>query len=244
MTNKLCISIVSHGHGIMVQKLIAQLLKFDLISEIILTLNIPEDFPVILDRRFKIIKNFEPSGFGQNHNNAFLTTRCDYFCVLNPDIVFINNPFPVLISSLNEESVGLVAPVVLINSGSIQDNTRRFLTPWRLIKRVAGVDTNSYLFEQNESNFMPDWVAGMFMLFKSEVFAKLGGFDVRYFMYCEDADICTRLWKSNYLVVACLSTSVEHSAQRASYKSLKHFSWHACSMLRYFLSHSFSLPRK
>lgn len=243
MTAKLCVSLVSHGHGSMVQKLVNQLLSFDSISEIILTLNVPEEFTLINDKNLRIIKNFQPKGFGQNHNDAFSITDCDFFCVLNPDIEFINDPFPDLISSLNEGVVGVVAPVVISSRGALEDNMRRFLTPWSLIKRFVGVDLGSYLFKQGEPNFYPDWVAGMFMLFKSKAYAKVAGFDVRYFMYCEDADICTRLWKNGFKVEACLSATVIHNAQRASRKSFRHLSWHVSSLARYFLSHSYSRPR-
>ena len=244
MTNKLCISLVSHGHGVMVQELVAQLLKFDLISQIILTINIPEEFPVVSDARLKIIRNSAPKGFGRNHNDAFAMSDCEYFCVLNPDIVFVDNPFPTLLSEFNEQSVGLVAPIVLSNNGSIEDSMRRFLTPWSMFKRVMNKDSGAYVFQQGDSNLWPDWVAGMFMLFSSEAYSRVGGFDEKYFMYCEDADICTRLWKSGYKIIGCLSARVIHNAQRASHRSFKHLSWHIRSMARYFLSHSFSLPSK
>lgn len=244
MTKKLCISLVSHGHGAMVQDLVEQLLKFELVSEIILMINIPEDFPVILDKRLKLIRNPEPKGFGRNHNDAFAMTDSEYFCVLNPDIVFVDDPFPVLLSRFNEKSVGLVAPIVLSSTGSIEDSMRRFLTPWSMIKRVIGKESGAYVFEQEGIDFYPDWVAGMFMLFSAQAYKKVGGFDEQYFMYCEDADICTRLWKCGYKVIGCLSAKVIHNAQRASHRSFRHLSWHIRSMVRYFMSHSFSLPRK
>jgi GT2 family glycosyltransferase len=38
-----------------------------------------------------------------------------------------------------------------------------------------------------------DWLAGMCLVVSSEAFRALGGFDERYFMYCEDADLCLRI---------------------------------------------------
>ncbi len=244
MTKKICVSLVSHGHGLMVQELVAKLLKLDLISELIVTLNIPEDFPNVADERFKLVRNKVSKGFGRNHNDAFAMCDSDYFCVLNPDITLIDNPFPGLLCSFNEKSVGLVAPIVLSSNGAVEDSMRKFLTPWSLAKRLIAHDSDVYNLQQNGGDFQPDWVAGMFMLFKSEAYANVGGFDSRYHMYCEDADICTRLWKSGRSIVGRTSVGVIHNAQRASHKNFKHLCWHIHSLVRYFFCHSLSLPRK
>lgn len=238
------VSIVSHGHGTMVVELVKHLLNLESLSKLILTLNIPEDFPEISDTRLRILRNPYPKGFGENHNAAFKLSQSDFFCVLNPDIVFKVDPFPALLKVLQDASVGLVAPLVLSADGQPEDSMRRFMTPVSMMKRLSTLSPGAYAVRAGGADLLPDWVAGMFMLFRSEAYSKVRGFDERYFMYCEDADICTRLWKAGDKVVGCLSASVVHNAQRASRGSLKHFSWHLRSMMRYFLRHSFSLPQK
>ncbi|MSQ04856.1 MAG: glycosyltransferase family 2 protein [Nitrosomonadaceae bacterium] len=244
LTMSLCVSLVSHGHGAMVVGLVKYLLTLKNLSELVLTLNILEDFPELSDQRLRILRNEYPRGFGENHNAAFRLSRSDGFCVLNPDIVFDADPFPTLFNVLHDSAVGLVAPLVLSADGEPEDSMRCFITPTSMAKRISGLDSGTYPVSVGGDDFFPDWVAGMFMLFRSEAYAKVGGFDERYFMYCEDADICTRIWKSGYKVVGHLSTSVIHNAQHASHRSWTHLSWHVQSMLRYFLSHSFSLPNK
>lgn len=237
-------SVVSHGHGGMVWRLVDQLVACQEVSQIIVTLNIPETVPEILDRKVLLVRNLEPKGFGGNHNAAFALAKGEFYCVINPDIELTQNPFGELLSALIDCRVGLVAPLVVGATGLAEDSMRRFLTPWSMLKRVLGFNSGAYSLRQGGSDIAPDWVAGMFMLFRLEAYAKVGGFDERYFMYCEDADICTRVWKAGYRVVGCLSASVIHNAQRASHRSFKHLSWHLRSMARYFLSHSFSLPLK
>ena len=240
----LVVSIVSHGHGHMVWQLVEQVLHCPELQKIVLTINIPEDVPNFSDPRVDLVLNPEPKGFGANHNAAFKRNSSAFFCVLNPDIILDENPFAFLIKNLGDRRVGLVAPLVVGACGLPEDSMRRFLTPWAMVNRVLGFDSGAYSVRDGGSNFAPDWVAGMFMLFRSQAYAKVGGFDERYFMYCEDADICTRLWKAGYKVVGCLSANVIHNAQRASHRSFKHLSWHMRSMARYFWSHSFSLPKK
>lgn len=238
------VSLVSHGHGEMVWRLVEQLVAFPEVGQVIVTLNIPEACPEGLNKKVTLLKNDSPKGFGQNHNAAFSLVRSQFYCVINPDIELSQSPFDKLISILNHQRVGLVAPLVFNDSGVPEDSMRRFLTPSSILKRILGWNTGEYFLNFGDSDIFPDWVAGMFMLFQSKVYEKIKGFDERYFMYCEDADICTRLWKAGYTVVGCLSTVVVHNAQRASHHSLKHLNWHFQSMFRYFAQHLFSLPKR
>lgn len=240
----LSVSIVSHGHGQMVCHLVSSLLLFAEVGQIIVTLNIPEDFPSFSSDRVILKRNIQPKGFGANHNAAFNLSKSDAFCVLNPDIVFEANPFPVLLNVLNDFSVGVVAPLVLSADRYPEDSMRCFITPISMAKRITRLHSGAYPVKNGENDVFPDWVAGMFMLFQANAYAEVGGFDERYFMYCEDADICTRIWHAGYKVVGRLSASVIHNAQRASHRSFTHLSWHLRSVARYFVSHSFTLPNK
>jgi len=237
----ICVSLVSHGHGSMVTNLAKQLLTCSNVSSLIITLNIPEAFPEISDVRLQLIENVDPKGFGENHNAAFKFCKQDYFCVINPDIVLVDDPFLKMLEVFGgAENVGLVAPLVLNSAGMAEDSMRFALTPWSLLKRLSGLDSGAYAVAVGGKRFSPDWVAGMLMLFKSSIFSKLDGFDERYFMYCEDVDICTRLVNTKYKIVACLDASVIHNAQRESHHSFSHLRWHLKSMCRYFLTHSFN----
>lgn len=238
------VSIVSHGHGEMVRRLVEQVLMCPEVRQLIVTFNIPEPSFEFQDVRLTQVKNSSPKGFGANHNAAFNLASSEFYCVMNPDIELTCNPFAPLLGSLFDRHVGLASPSVVGANGLPEDNMRSFLTPWSMVKRLLGLDFGPNPLQRDDSDLTPDWVAGMFMLFRSEAYAKVGGFDERYFMYCEDADICTRLWKIGYRVVGCLSVSVIHNAQRASHRSFKHLSWHVRSMARYFLTHSLLLPDK
>lgn len=238
------VSIVSHEHGDMVWDLVRQVLDCSEVSQLIVTLNLPEEIPVFSERRLLIVRNDAPKGFGENHNAAFKLADGDFFCVLNPDIVFTGNPFFELMSAMQAMNVGVSAPLILGPAGQLEDSMRVFLTPLSLLKRIFGLSCGACSIPPSCSSFNPDWVAGMFMFFRSTAYAAVNGFDERYFMYCEDADICTRLWHHGYAVVGSARVSAIHNARRASHRSWKHLKWHIRSMLLYLVSHSFSLPRK
>lgn len=236
--SQVCISIVSHGHGPMVGLLVERLLNFAEVGQIIVTLNIFESINIPDDSRVLLIKNQTPKGFGDNHNTAFSKCHMNYFCPLNPDIEFIENPFPILLPILTNNDVALVAPRIIAPNGTTEDSWRYFPTLRSLLKKLFFNDQGRIPeYSSAEKNHI-EWVAGMFMLFQANIFNLLGGFDCRFFLYYEDVDICARIWKSNKKILVCSTVSVIHDARRDSRKKLKHLYWHFCSLTRYLIKYN------
>jgi GT2 family glycosyltransferase len=194
------------------------------------------------DDRICIIENIIPQGFGANHNQAFNFCTADLFCIINPDISFQENPFPRLIMSTAVSRAGLVAPVVKNLDGIIEDSVRKFPSPFSIFRRRFFGYQDNYVFLEGAPDFCPDWVGGMFMLFHASAYDEIKGFDERYFLYVEDVDICTRLWKAGYRVVLCPSVAIFHDARRESHKSWQHLRWHFYSLSRYFFKHFWRHP--
>lgn len=240
------VSIVSHGQGVLVAKLLVDIARCPHVSEIILTQNIPEPeivCPSSLQSRVRFIHNSQPLGFAANHNQAFQVSRNSFFAVLNPDIRFEGNPFFRLLGTMTESDAALIAPVIRNSNGEIEDSIRHFPTLSGLVGKAIGLSTGQIYFDDSSSPFCPEWVGGMFMLFRSEAYAALGGFDDRFFLYYEDVDICVRAWRAGMRIVVCPAVSVVHDAQRDSHRKLRHLAWHLMSMARYFMKHSGRLPQ-
>lgn len=241
MEGLISISVVSHGQFGLVKNLLDDLEKYcsKLNFELILTLNLPEQ--VMLDNyRFPVhvLSNQHVKGFGENHNAAFAVAKGDCFCVVNPDVRLSNNVFDALLPFHIRNDAGLTAPVVLSSSGELEDSARRFPSPLSIALKVLGFSRG---VERSSAELInkPDWVAGMFMLFKSTEYKALAGFDERYFLYYEDVDICARLTLKGRSVLVCPTANVIHDAQRSSHKSFKYFRWHLSSMLRFFFSFNY-----
>jgi N-acetylglucosaminyl-diphospho-decaprenol L-rhamnosyltransferase len=235
----LAISIVSHGQGVLVKLLLDDLAKlgfggFDSVS-IIVTLNIPEDESFLANHSDKVtvVRNLRKLGFGANHNQAFACSDTDYFVVLNPD-VRISDSFSAQIKAAAETEWGCMAPIVLSPEGNVEDSARRYPTVNRIFRRVfLNKRDPDYRVKGLTELVQVDWVAGMFLVFRAEVFRALGGFDHRYFMYLEDADICRRANEYGAPVVVNPHISVMHDARRKSLKSYTHFKWHLRSYFRF-----------
>lgn len=239
-STEISISVVSHKQAGLIAELLRDIDQYchQLALEVILTLNVEEVIPFDVGGYgypVKCIRNTSPLGFSANHNQAFLQASGRYFCVINPDIRLDGNPFNSLIAGLEYPAAGLVAPLVLSEDGKIEDSARRFPTPLKIIcKALGGCHGGDYTI--GDKLIFPDWAGGMFMLFKRDTFAMLGGFDQRYFLYYEDVDLCARLRLLGYEVVLCPDAQVIHHAHRSSHRSIKYFKWHLSSMLRFFFS--------
>jgi N-acetylglucosaminyl-diphospho-decaprenol L-rhamnosyltransferase len=62
-----------------------------------------------------------------------------------------------------------------------------------------------------------DWVDGGTMLIRSEALAKVGGFDERFWGYCEDAELCLRVQRAGFaigVVVDALADQAPGGAKR------------------------------
>jgi len=171
----------------------------------------------------------------RNHNAAFARCRTELFCVANPEIRLPADPFVPLSATLGARRAGAVAPLVLNEQGSVEDSARRYPTLASLVRKAftkgAGPD---YAIDQGAMEV--DWAAGMFVLFASQAYRAVAGFDERYFLYYEDVDICRRLRSRGYNIVYEPAVPVIHDARRASRRNPRLMRIHAASALRYLLS--------
>lgn len=227
----------------MVERLIKSLLACGEVAQIIVTRNIPELLEIPTNHRITVLDNKLPKGFGENHNAAFQYCKQPFFCPLNPDIALQGNPFPVLMTEMEKSGASIAAPLVLAPAGSVEDSVRHFPTLRSLARKICGGGDGRYDLKLNDPMFFPEWVAGMFVLFRSADYKRLEGFDQGYFLYYEDVDICVRAWKAGMKIVACPSVAVVHDARRDSHRRFRHLRWHLASMGRYFLKHWCRLPR-
>jgi N-acetylglucosaminyl-diphospho-decaprenol L-rhamnosyltransferase len=230
------LSVVSHGQGHLVEALLKDVRRWTGTRiQIIVTLNIFEDQKFLQsfsDLDIFVISNATPKGFGANHNAAFAQASGEIFVVINPDIRAHELDLGPLVETAASSSVGACAPLVLSVDGKPEDSARRFPTITRLAKRII-FKKRSADFEVSSHPTVVDWVAGMFVVFRSEVFKRVGGFDERYFMYMEDVDICRRLKRHELSVVVDPRCKVIHDARRASRRDPQHLRWHIRSAIRY-----------
>lgn len=236
------LSVVSHQQQHLVKDLLDDLKTYSCQNIcVILTVNLtevltfkPSDYPFPIS----VLYNQQAKGFGANHNQAFEHCNTPYFCVINPDVRLLSDPFNVLIAELNQYSAAVIAPLVLSPEMQVEDSVRKFPTPLTVFKKLFSKKI-TVDYAVNKVLINPDWVAGMFMLFKAEKYQLVGGFDERYFLYYEDVDICKSLHKADEKIVFSPNASVIHAARRSSHRKMRYLFLHINSMLRFFLKHCY-----
>jgi len=236
------LSIVSHGHGPMLPALLDDVRSLWQAQgktgiELLLTFNLADEdrrwLEAYRDLPLSVHVNPRPRGFASNQNAAFARSHSDQFAIVNPDIRMPELALTRLQERLTAHEVGAVAPRVVDSQGRLQDSARSFPTIVTLLRRVV-TGRREPEFSDSPAARGVDWVAGMFVLFRRDAWESVQGFDSRFFMYFEDVDLCRRLRRRGWKIIYDGSVTVQHDAQRASHRDLRHLRWHLRSALRYF----------
>lgn len=179
-------------------------------------------------------------GFGGGHNYVLeqLDSKCH--AIVNPDIILEEDAFSKLLAFMEQESVGMCVPRLVDEEGKLLAVYRRELTVWdmfiRMFLKGAFKKRQAYHTMQDADYSKPfevPFAQGSFLVIRTELFKELGGFDERFFLYMEDADLCKRVNKVSRLCY-CPDATVIHKWEKGSHKSGKLFKLHVQSMITYF----------
>lgn len=179
-------------------------------------------------------------GFGGGHNYVLPELASRYHAVVNPDILLTEDSFSVLLDFMEKTGVGMAVPRLTDMKGNIQAAYRRELTVFDMAIRMffpSHFKKRQFLHTMQDMDyerpFQVPFAQGSFLVIRTGFFLELGGFDPRYFMYMEDADLCKRVNERRSLWY-CPDTAVIHKWERGSHKNLKLLKMHIQSMIRYF----------
>lgn len=173
---------------------------------IIVDNNSPRPIPrnVFSQSETTVIKNKENKGFGAAINQAARIAAGTFLLFINPDTVL----FPGSIASLHsrlekDETIGVIGPKVLGADGRTLDSISlppilpnalviftflKKLWPFRMIERRYHLRH----LDRDKEQEVPV-VSGVCMFMRKEVFRNVKGFDKKFFMYFEEADLCIRI---------------------------------------------------
>lgn len=191
-----------------------------------------------LAQAVKIIRLEKNIGFGAAHNKVLEQIDSNYHFVINPDITINSDVFADIVDFMEEnpETV-MVSPDVLNTDGTTQYLPKSVPTFKRLfLGRLSKKIRSEYVWKDKDINTPCeiDFCSGCFFCIKTECFKQLAGFDDRYFMYLEDADLTLRakkLGKTYFLP----DVKVTHLWERGSHKSLKLLTIHIVSCIKYLI---------
>jgi len=177
--------------------------------------------------RVTVRRNEANLGFARAANQGIAATSGELVLLLNPDCCLLPGAAEALSAELHRyASCAVVGPRVLNRDGSVQASARGDPT------MVTGLFGRSSLLTHvfpgsapvrkdlrvhlapaaGDGSVEVDWVSGACMLARREALATVGGFDERYFLYWEDADLCRRLRMRGYSVRYAPRAQVIHEA--------------------------------
>ena len=198
------------------------------------------------ERNILYFVNSELKGFGENNNLNFLQLppldnhNSDYFLVLNPDVIVTRKVLNILVEEMVDLNINLATINLFLDKEfSVPDNCVRNFPSFSdfALRFLLGKDHSVIDKSKLDKVSEVDWAAGSFLMFSRSAFSELNGFDQKFFMYCEDIDICARyLHKFRKKVSIHTHLVGVHKARHNNRKLFSmHFIWHLISVIRYLL---------
>jgi N-acetylglucosaminyl-diphospho-decaprenol L-rhamnosyltransferase len=185
----------------------------------------------------RVLRNTVNVGFGRGINQGVAASSAPLILIMNPDCRLERDAVARMRAELEERvRCAVVGPRVLDPDGSEQGSARgdpdmltglfgrtgalRYLLPSSAVSRRNVVGSGG-------GSVTVDWVSGACMLVRRAAFDEVGGFDARYFLYWEDADLCRRLrargYEIRYVPAAAAVHQVGRSSRTAPAASIKAF---------------------
>lgn len=168
----------------------------------------------------RVLENASNLGFARACNQGARETRAPLLLFLNPDA----RPEPGALATMAASfdaypRLGVLGPRTRSSNGDIQVSTGPDLSlvaEWRQRRLVRGVARRHppslaraerlYAVEHE-----PGWVSGACLMLRRSAFDAVSGFDERFFLYEEDADLCRRVRAAGWRVLFTAAAAARHA---------------------------------
>jgi GT2 family glycosyltransferase len=206
---------------------------------------VEKEFPMIT-----LIKNPKNYGFGRANNQGLAITYTDYALLLNPDTICKDGSITKLVEFMNLTPNAVACGGQLVfPDGEVQESASNFLTLWVVFCEQTYLERlfpKSRLFSPYwvskkilNNNKTPEKVAqimGACMMLR-KIESKWPHFDERYFLYCEDTDLCFRISAYGSLWYVPKAIFVHNLGQSSLSNRWKAISYYNRGKELYFFSH-------
>ena len=167
-------------------------------------------------------------GFARGVNLAATRANAEFLLLLNPDTVVLDRALERLVQfARSHPDHGLYGGRALKRDGSLELSSCWALpTVWSMTCFALGLSTAFRHTQWFDPEAMADWrrdtvrevgfISGCLLLAPRDAWRKLGGFDERYFMYGEDADLALRARQAGFRPIICPEACIVHDVGKAS----------------------------
>lgn len=160
---------------------------------------IAAEFPTI-----KLLAESENHGFAKANNIAAKDASGDYILLLNPDTVVLDGAIDRLFEFAQQKPQARIwgGRTVYGDRSLNPTSCWQRMTLWNIFCRTTGLtaifprnalfNAEAYGGWDRGNERVVDIVTGCFLLIQRDDWERLGGFDLAFFMYGEEADLCLR----------------------------------------------------
>lgn len=180
-------------------------------------------------------------GYGGANNLVLPRIESLYHVIMNPDVLLCDDVLKILFDYMQAHlDVGMCGPAVYFLNGAPQPLPKRNpKLSYLLANRIPGSRLERLRREYKMLDHdltkptEVEFISGCFMFVRTALLREAGGFDDRYFLYFEDADLTREIAKRSK-VMYVPAASILHGYRKSSAKRLKYLAIHVSSMLKYF----------
>lgn len=180
-------------------------------------------------------------GYGRANNLVLRHLASKYHVIMNPDVILTEDSLRLLYDFMESRPSCAMAIPRLVGAGGTllpvyrQDPTVLDLFARRFAPRLLRRRTQAHSLADRDYSkpFSVPFAQGSFLIVRTDLLKEAGGFDPRFFMYMEDADLCRRIRERGELLYTPVTT-VCHSWRQGSKNNPRLFMIHVVSIFRYF----------
>ena len=202
--------VVSYRSRETLRACVAPLCDLDSVNVIVVDNDSPDDtLETIADLPLDAIRSPRNGGFAYGCNRGAAAGSAPYVLLINPDAEISAAAIETLVRALESDPLlAAVGPCIRGEDGALKRTQRRFprlRSTWsqafflhRLAPRAPWTDEVIWDPEAYIRPGAPEWLSGACLLIRRSALEKVGGLDERFFLYCEDIDLCRRLRQAGY----------------------------------------------
>lgn len=215
-------------------ELVDSIQKYSKISyEIIVIDNnsIQDDYINLVDSlsafdNIKIIRNKINSGFASGNMLGVNFASGKYYFFINNDTKLLNNCADIMVHYLNENiEISVATAKVYDQNGNFSSSYKLFPSlPKELFGNSVARKISKKKFPSNKIKLnqptLVEVISGSCMFFRATDFCEIGGFDTTFFLYCEEEDICKRIWDNGGKVAFLPDAKIFHESGGSTKQSI------------------------
>lgn len=182
-------------------------------------------------------------GFSAANNAGVSSTDAEVLIFCNPDVTVTAEGIEALVGHVRRHG-GIVAPQLVNADGSPQENGRGAPYPMRKVGHLLGRHDVRYLrLAEPGRSIEVVWAMGAAVAVRRSDFDRLGGWDERFFLYYEDADLCLRARAAGMPVRVDGNIRWVHGWGRATRRGMSLTAWRheLASAARFYQAHPYCL---